>query len=55
LSLSAAVERLATAKAHAWREEQRRHGLRGTFAASLTGFMIVASVPSAPHDRSRAQ
>jgi ubiquinone/menaquinone biosynthesis C-methylase UbiE len=43
--LSAAVERLATAAAYAWREQQRHQDIYGTFAASMTGFIIVGSVP----------
>jgi hypothetical protein len=45
MSLSAAVERLATAAAYAWREQQRHDDICGTFAASMTGFVIVGSVP----------
>ncbi|MBV9336617.1 MAG: methyltransferase domain-containing protein [Solirubrobacterales bacterium] len=45
LRLGAAVDRLATSAAEAWREEQRHQDVRGTFAASITSFMIVASAP----------
>lgn len=45
MRLGAAVDRSATASAFAWREELRRQDVRGTFAASITSFMIVASVP----------
>ena len=44
--LSAAVERLATAAVYAWREQQRHQDLYGAFAASMSGFIIVGSVPS---------
>jgi hypothetical protein len=43
----AAVERLATEAARAWREELRGKARRGTFAAAITGFMMVGSVPEA--------
>jgi len=41
MRLGAAVERMATAAARAWRDELRGQEARGTFAASITGFMIV--------------
>lgn len=44
MGLCAAVERLATEVARAWREEQRRQAGCGTFAAAMTGFMIVGSL-----------
>ena len=45
MRLGAAVDRLATAAAEAWREEQRRRDVRGTFVACITSFMIVAFAP----------
>jgi SAM-dependent methyltransferase len=47
MGLGAAVDRLATEAARAWREELRRQARRGTFAAAITGFMMVGSVPEA--------
>lgn len=47
MGLGGAVERLATEAARAWRETQRHQAGRGTFAAAMTGFMIVGSVPHA--------
>jgi hypothetical protein len=44
MGLGAAVERLATEAARAWREELRHQAPRGTFAAAITGFMMVGSV-----------
>jgi ubiquinone/menaquinone biosynthesis C-methylase UbiE len=46
LRLSAAVERLATAATYAWSRAQRHQDPYGTFVASMTGFIIVGSVPS---------